>query len=62
MVKFDRCQHFSILQQNISTEIAIAQEEKKEKKTWQETVPKEFHAFEKVFTKESFDTLLEHRP
>jgi hypothetical protein len=61
MVKFDRCQHFSILQQNISTEIAIAQEEKKEKKTWQETVPKEFHAFKKVFTKESFDTLLEHR-
>jgi hypothetical protein len=62
MVKFDRCQHFSILQQNISTEIAIAQEEKKEKKTWQETVSKEFHAFEKVFTKESFDALLEHRP
>jgi hypothetical protein len=53
MVKFNRCQHFSILQWNISTEIAIAQEEKKEKKTWQETVPKEFHAFEKVFTKES---------
>jgi Retroviral aspartyl protease len=62
MVKFDRCQHFSILQQNISTEIAIAQEEKKEKKTWQETVPKEFHGFKKVFTKESFDTLPEHRP
>jgi hypothetical protein len=62
MVKFDRCQHFSILQRNISTEIAIAQEEKKEKKTWQETVPKEFHAFKKVFTKKSFDTLPEHRP
>jgi hypothetical protein len=47
---------------NISTEIAIAQEEKKEKKIWQEIVSKEFHAFEKVFTKKSFDTLLEHRP
>jgi hypothetical protein len=47
----------SILQQNISTEIAIAQEEKKEKKTWQETVPKGFHTFEKVFTKESFDAV-----
>jgi hypothetical protein len=49
MVKFNRYQHFSILQHNISTEIAIAQEEEKEKKTWQEIVPKEFHAFEKVF-------------
>jgi hypothetical protein len=62
MVKFNRCQHFSILQWNISIKIAIAQEERKEKKTWQEIVPKEFHTFEKVFTKEYFYVLLEYRP
>lgn len=62
-LKFTRCQHSTTLRAmpNVSTTIAIEQEGTKEKKPWTETVPREFHDFKTVFTKESFDTLPEKR-
>ena len=46
---------------NISTELAVKEEAKKEAKTWTEIVPACYHDFQDVFTKEEFDALPEHR-
>jgi hypothetical protein len=47
---------------NVSTELAIQQEKQKEKKSWRQIVPKEYHNFEDVLTKKEFDQLPLNRP
>jgi hypothetical protein len=47
---------------NIATELAIAHEQTKTKKSWQESVPIHYHDFDFIFTKDSFDTLPDRRP
>jgi hypothetical protein len=42
---------------NVSTELAIQQERQKEKKTWKQIVPCNYHEFEDVLTKKEFDQL-----
>ena len=47
---------------NLSTNIAIAAGESKQTKIFEEIVPKAYHEYKDVFTKETFDELLLHRP
>ena len=47
---------------NLSTDIAIATGEQKRTKTFEETVPSEYHKFADVFAKETFDELLPRHP
>jgi hypothetical protein len=42
---------------NVSTELAIQQERQKEKKSWRQIVPREYHEFEDILTKKEFDQL-----
>jgi hypothetical protein len=42
---------------NISIKLVISGNQNKEKKTWTELVPKEYHWFEDVFTKKEFNAL-----
>jgi hypothetical protein len=44
---------------NISAEITAAKETVKKKKTWKEILPQHYHQYETVFTKDSFNTLLD---
>jgi Reverse transcriptase (RNA-dependent DNA polymerase) len=47
---------------NVSTELAIQQEKQKEKKTWKQIVPREYHEFEDILTKKEFDQLPLNHP
>jgi hypothetical protein len=47
---------------NVSTELAIQQEKQKEKKSWKQIVPQEYHKFEDVLTKKEFDQLPPNQP
>ena len=47
---------------NLSTDIAIATGEQKRTKTFEQTVPSEYHEFADVFAKEMFDELPPWRP
>jgi len=46
---------------NVSQRLAEAAEKHRLKKEWKESVPQIYHTFEKVFLKESFDELPQHR-
>lgn len=45
----------------VSTRLAEAAEKQRLKRDWKEVVPEAYHAFEKVFLKESFDELPQQR-
>jgi Retroviral aspartyl protease len=47
---------------NVSTELAIQQEKQKEKKSWRQIVPKEYHEFKDILTKKEFDQLPPNHP
>jgi hypothetical protein len=47
---------------NISTDLAAAAEATKERRSWQEVIPPCYHSYERVFTKDSFDSLPPRRP
>jgi hypothetical protein len=42
---------------NVLTKLAIQQERQKEKKSWKQFVPQEYHKFKDVLTKKEFDQL-----
>jgi hypothetical protein len=47
---------------NVSTELAIQQEKQKEKNSWRQIVPREYHEFEDILTKKEFNQLLPNCP
>jgi hypothetical protein len=47
---------------NVSTELAIAEAEKKESLSFEQMVPDKYHEFKDIFDKEDFDSLPERRP
>src|ERR1700723_2318569 len=50
------------MQHSVAMDMKIAENAKKEKKPWRETVPKIYHKFHTVFEKTEFDQLSERGP
>jgi hypothetical protein len=58
--KEEEIRQIDIQRSSVAMDLAIEQEKKREKKPWYLIVPDEYHEFEAVFTRETFDQLPQH--
>jgi hypothetical protein len=58
--KEEEIRQINIQRSSVAMDLAIEQEKKREKKPWYLIVPDDYHEYEAVFTRETFDQLPQH--